>query len=62
MHPRLPLLLLASALLAAHTPLAAATLRTIAGTGYQGYVGQEFIPTHPDPLASLQQGVAICSV
>ena len=39
MHPRLPLLLLASALLAAHTPLAAATLRTIAGTGVKGFSG-----------------------
>ena len=29
--------------------------------GYQGYVGQEFIPTR-DPLAGLQQAVALCDV
>jgi hydroxypyruvate isomerase len=39
-----------------------AIMRAIAATGYQGHVGHEFIPTRPDPLASLQQGVAICSV
>jgi streptogramin lyase len=39
MHPRLPLLLLASALLAAHSPLTAASLRTIAGTGVKGFSG-----------------------
>jgi hydroxypyruvate isomerase len=37
-------------------------MRAIADTGYQGHVGQEFIPSHPDPLASLRQGIAICSV
>jgi hydroxypyruvate isomerase len=29
--------------------------------GYQGYVGQEFIPTR-DPLAGLRQAVAVCDV
>lgn len=29
--------------------------------GYQGYVGQEFIPTR-DPLAGLEQAVALCDV
>ncbi len=29
--------------------------------GYKGYVGQEFIPTR-DPLAGLQQAVALCDV
>ncbi len=29
--------------------------------GYQGYVGQEFIPTR-DPLAGLRQAVALCDV
>jgi hydroxypyruvate isomerase len=29
--------------------------------GYQGYVGQEFIPTR-DPLAGLKQAVAVCDV
>jgi hydroxypyruvate isomerase len=29
---------------------------------YDGYVGQEFIPTRPDKVASLAQGVRICDV
>jgi hydroxypyruvate isomerase len=29
--------------------------------GYQGWVGQEFIPTR-DPLAGLKQAVALCDV
>jgi hydroxypyruvate isomerase len=29
---------------------------------YDGYVGQEFIPTRPDKVASLAQGVKICDV
>jgi hydroxypyruvate isomerase len=33
----------------------------IADTGYQGYVGQEFVPKR-DPLASLEQAVRICDV
>jgi len=39
-----------------------AIMRAIADTGYQGYVGQEFVPKRPDKLASLQQAVKICSV
>jgi hydroxypyruvate isomerase len=39
-----------------------AIMRAIAETGYTGYVGQEFIPTGEDPLASLRQGIGICSV
>jgi hydroxypyruvate isomerase len=39
-----------------------AIMRAIADTGYQGFVGQEFIPKHPDKLASLRQGVQICSI
>jgi hydroxypyruvate isomerase len=39
-----------------------AIMRAIADTGYTGYVGQEFIPLRKDPLASLRQGVEICSV
>jgi len=39
-----------------------AIMRTIADTGYQGYVGQEFTPRRPDKLASLKQGVQICNV
>ncbi|MEN9572166.1 MAG: hypothetical protein RL514_21 [Verrucomicrobiota bacterium] len=39
-----------------------AIMRAIVATGYQGYVGQEFIPKRPDALASLKQGVKICDV
>ncbi len=39
-----------------------AIMRAILETGYKGYVGQEFIPKHPDKLASLRQGVGICTV
>ncbi|MBI4607108.1 MAG: TIM barrel protein [Planctomycetes bacterium] len=39
----------------------AAILRAIAETGYQGYVGQEFIPTR-DPMTSLRQAYRICDV
>jgi hydroxypyruvate isomerase len=37
-------------------------MRAISATGYKGYVGQEFIPKNPDKLASLRQGVGICTV
>jgi hydroxypyruvate isomerase len=36
-------------------------MRAIVETGYQGYVGQEFIPTR-DKVASLNQGVRLCDV
>ena len=39
-----------------------AIMRAIADTGYNGFVGQEFTPSRPDKLASLKQGVGICSV
>ena len=39
-----------------------AIMRAIVDTGYTGHVGQEFIPLGNDPLASLRQGVQICSV
>jgi hydroxypyruvate isomerase len=39
-----------------------AIMRAIADTGYKGFVGQEFIPKRPDKLASLKQGLEICSV
>ena len=38
-----------------------AIVRAIVETGYQGYLGQEFIPTR-DPLASLAQAYRICDV
>jgi hypothetical protein len=38
-----------------------AIVRAIVDTGYQGYLGQEFIPTR-DPLASLAEAYRICDV
>lgn len=37
-----------------------AIIQTIAATGYQGFIGQEFIPTRPDKLASLREALQIC--
>ncbi len=37
-------------------------IRAIATTGYDGYIGQEFVPARPDALKSLEQAVAICDV
>ncbi|MGB7345576.1 MAG: TIM barrel protein [Pirellulaceae bacterium] len=37
-------------------------IRAIIETGYQGYIAQEFIPTGPDPAASLQQAYDVCNV
>ncbi len=39
-----------------------AIMKAIVETGYQGYVGQEFIPAADDKLASLASGVRICDV
>lgn len=39
-----------------------AIMRAIQSTGYKGYVGQEFIPKREDKIASLKQGVQICTV
>lgn len=39
-----------------------AIMKAIVATGYQGWVGQEFIPAREDKLASLKQGVEICTV
>ena len=38
-----------------------AIMQAIVDTGYQGYVGQEFIPVR-DPLTSLAEGFRICDV
>jgi len=38
-----------------------AIMRKLVEIGYQGYVGQEFIPTR-DPLAGLREAVALCDV
>ena len=39
-----------------------AVMRAIVATGYDGYVGHEFIPTSKDRIASLAEGVIICDV
>jgi hydroxypyruvate isomerase len=38
-----------------------AVMKAIVGTGYKGYVGQEFIPTR-EPLESLRQAIKLCDV
>lgn len=38
-----------------------AIVRAIAETGYEGYIGQEFVPTR-DPLTSLREAIEICTV
>lgn len=39
-----------------------AIIKAIQETGYTGFLGQEFIPKRADKLASLKQGVQICTV
>ncbi len=39
-----------------------AIVRAIIDTGYKGFLGQEFIPKGPDPLAALEHGVRVCDV
>ena len=39
-----------------------AIVRAIRETGYQGFLGQELIPTAADPLVSLADAVRICDV
>jgi hydroxypyruvate isomerase len=39
-----------------------AIMNAIIETGYKGFVGQEFIPSRGDDLASLKQGVTICDI
>lgn len=39
-----------------------AIMKAIAKTGFQGFVGQEFIPTNLNKLASLKQAIAICDI
>ena len=39
-----------------------AIIRAIVDTGYEGVLGQEFIPKSDDPLESLREGVEICNV
>ncbi|MCX8108591.1 MAG: TIM barrel protein, partial [Verrucomicrobiae bacterium] len=39
-----------------------AVMTAIVSTGYKGFVGQEFVPKGPDPLASLKRAIEICDV
>ncbi len=39
-----------------------AIMEALVKTGYQGFVGQEFIPAGKDALASLKQAVLLCDV
>jgi hydroxypyruvate isomerase len=39
-----------------------AIMKAIVDIGYEGFVGQEFVPTWDDKLAALAEGVKICSV
>lgn len=39
-----------------------AIMKAIAETGFDGYVGQEFIPAKEDVIASLKRGIEICNI
>lgn len=39
-----------------------AIMKAIVETGYDGFVGQEFIPTQADKIASLRQAAMVCDV
>jgi hydroxypyruvate isomerase len=39
-----------------------AIMKAIAKTGFQGFVGQEFIPKNLNKLASLKQAITICDI
>lgn len=39
-----------------------AIMKAIQETGYKGWVAQEFIPKRDDKIASLRQGIEICSI
>ena len=39
-----------------------AIMKAILDTGFKGYVAQEFIPSWPDKIAALKQGITICDV
>ena len=45
-----------------HSILHQKTYHAVIETGYQGFVGQEFVSAGPDPLASLEKCVRICDV
>ena len=39
-----------------------AIMEAVRETGFTGYVGQEFLPTHPEPLVGLEEAVRRCTV
>jgi hydroxypyruvate isomerase len=39
-----------------------AIMNAIAETGFKGFVAQEFIPSHADPMDSLRAAIALCDV
>ncbi len=39
-----------------------AVMKAIVETGFKGFVGQEFVPKGPDPMASLRDAIRICDV
>ena len=39
-----------------------AIVQAIYDTGFTGYLAQEFIPTYPDKIAALKEGVSICDI
>lgn len=39
-----------------------AIMKALVATGYKGYVGQEFVPSQKDKLASLKKCIQICDV
>lgn len=39
-----------------------AIMKAIVETGYKGFVGQEFVPKHKEPLVSLRKSVQICDI
>lgn len=39
-----------------------AIMKAIVEAGYTGFVGQEFVPAQPDPIASLKKCIRICDV
>jgi hydroxypyruvate isomerase len=39
-----------------------AVMRGIVATGFKGYVAQEFVPSRPNKLESLAQGIMICDI
>ncbi len=39
-----------------------AVMKAIVGTGFKGYVAQEFTPTYPNKLDSLREAIKICDV